>query len=143
MVVDSADYRDIRSLAIHTEDIVTAFETNRTPGPRAVLRVLAPFAGRMRARLHLEDTGEETTRSIHIDPETLLDTEGLPAYPRATDTERALRADPEADYSIETHHERHTETVREWRETVAEAVVETIDLDGPDGPHPVDVYTLG
>lgn len=145
MVAESDDYRDIRSLTVHTEDVVTAFETNRTPGPRAVLRVTPPFAGRMRARLHVEG-GEgytETPHPLHVDPETLLDTEQVPDYPRATDTEERLRTDTEIDYSIDRHHALHTERVAAWRDAVGNAVVATTELDGTRGPHRVRVLALG
>lgn len=145
MVAESDDYRDIRSLAVHTEDVVTAFESNRTPGPRAVLRVTPPFAGRMRARLHVEGTGEYTgtPRPLHIDPPTLIDTERVPAYPTAAETEDRLRTDPELEYSIDRHHAYHTDAVATWREAVADAIVARTDLDGSHGPHPVRVLALG
>lgn len=145
MVTNSSDYRDIRSLAVHTEDVVTAFETNLTPGPRAVLRVTAPFAGRMRARLHVEG-GEgytETPRPLHVDPTILLDSDRVPDYPRAADTEERLRADSKLEYSIDRHHALHTDRVAAWRESAGNAVVETAELDGPQGPHRVRVLALG
>lgn len=149
MVGDSEDYRDVRSLAVHREDVVAAFETNRTPGPRAVLRVTPPFAGRMRARLHVESEGEypdtsaETPRPLHVDPETLLDTDRVPAYPTAAETEDRLRTESGTEYSVERHHALHTERVAAWREAVAERVVATAELDGPLGPHRVGVLALG
>ena len=144
MVAESADYRDIRSLAVHAEDVVTAFEANRTPGSRAVLRVTPPFAGRMRARLHVEggEAYSKTPRPLHVDPETLLDSERVPAYPEATGTEERLRADPETEYSIDRHHALHTRRVAAWRDAVADAVVATAELDGPRGLHPVRVLAL-
>jgi hypothetical protein len=145
MVADCEDYRTVRSLAVHAEDVVAAFETNRTPGPRAVLRVTPPFTGRMRARLHVDDAEEYlgTPRPLHIDPDLLLDVESLPAYPTAADTEDRLRADPDREYSIERHHEFHTDVVTAWREAAADAVVSTTELDGPQGSHRVRVLALG
>jgi hypothetical protein len=145
MVADSEDYREIDSLAVHREDVVSAFETNRTPGPRAVLRVTPPFAGRERARLHVESEGEyaEDPRPLHVDPATLLDFEGVPAYPSAAETEDDLRADPDREYSIESHHATHTDRVADWRETVGEAIVASAELDGRQGSHRVQILALG
>jgi len=145
MVAESEDYRDIRSLAVHAEDVIAAFETNRTAGPRAVLRVTPPFAGRIRARLHVDNDEEYTgtPRPIHIDPAALLDAERTPAYPTVAETEDRLRADPDVEYSIERHHTLHTEAVADWREAAAESVVTGTELDGPNGPHRVRVLALG
>lgn len=145
MVADSEDYREIDSLAVHREDVVSAFETNRTPGPRAVLRVTPPFVGRERARLHVESEEEyaEDPRPLHVDPATLLDFEGVPAYPSAAETEDDLRADPDREYSIERHHATHTDRVADWRETVGEAIVASAELDGRQGSHRVQILALG
>jgi hypothetical protein len=145
MVADREDYREIDSLAVHREDVVSAFESNRAPGPRAVLRVTPPFAARERARLHVESDGEytEDPRPLHVDPATLLDFEGVPAYPSATQTEDDLRADPDREYSIERHHTTHTDRVTGWREAVGEAILASAELDGQQGPHQVQVLALG
>ncbi|EMA36166.1 hypothetical protein [Halococcus hamelinensis] len=139
---DDGDYRTIRSIAVHTDDIVTAAEANHTAGPRTVLRVTPPFTPRMRARIHVEHDGEYagSPAPLHIDPRRLVD---APAYPTPDATEVRLRADPEVEYTVERHHERHTEAVDEWRAALADRVVESVELDGERGPHEVAVAALG
>ncbi|PSQ21061.1 hypothetical protein BRD01_12700 [Halobacteriales archaeon QS_8_65_32] len=152
MVAESSDYRDVRSIAVRRDDVVSAYETNRTPGPRAVLRVTPPFAGRMRARLHVEVEGtdeygtdeyEDAPRPLHLDPAVLFDGDAMPAYPEAVDTEERLRADPDVAYSIDRHHARHTDRVAAWREAAGDAIVATTELDGLRGSHQVRVLALG
>ena len=140
---DPGDYRAIRSIAVHTEDVVTALEANQRADARAVLRVTPPFSGRMRARIHVEEDGGYDTdpEPIHIMPTRLV--RDIPPYPTPDDTEKRLREDSTADYSIDRHHERHTAAVREWRETVADSIVESVALEGAFGPHSVAVATLG
>lgn len=139
----STDPTDIRSLAVVVEDVVTAYEATRDGTP-AVIRVTPPFSGRMRARIHIEQTGREpaeTPTPIHIDPRTLID-DTAPAYPAPEETEDRLRAS-DREYSIEAHHAVHVEAVREWRETVESHIVESVAFEMPDGPHTVDVKPLG
>lgn len=142
--VTSDDPRVIRSLAVTTEDVVTALEANHRRDAGAVLRVTPPFAPRMRARLHRAGTeGDypDGPRPIHVDPATLIRT--VPAFPTPDDTERALRTDPDVDYSAERHRDRHVERVEQWRETLRERVVESVTLSLPDGDHEVVVKALG
>lgn len=145
MASGSDDYRDVRSIAIHADDVVTAYEANRTAGPRAVLRITPPFNGRMRARLHLEgaDEYEDSPRPIHVEPARLIDEARVPEYPTPAETEDRLRADSAVEYTVDRHHDRHTNAVREWRETIADAIVETVDLEGSYGSHSVRILTLG
>lgn len=138
------DYRAIRSIAVHTEDVVAAVEANRTSGSRTVLRVTPPFSGRMRARLHVEQAGEYSdtdSEPIHIAPAKLV--ADAPSSPTPDETEERLRADPDVEYTVETHHERHTAAVASWREVLAESVVESVELDGRYGFHRVSVAALG
>lgn len=139
----SDDYRDIRSIAVHREDIVTALEANRRGDSGAVLRVTPPFSGRMRARLHVEHDGEydATPAPIHIPPSRLVT--DLPSYPTPDATEERLRNDPDVDYTVERHHERHEAAVADWRESVADAIADPVELDGVSGPHRVAVAVLG
>ena len=140
----TADYRDIRSIAVHTEDVVTALHANRTSGSRTVLRVTPPFSGRMRARLHVEQVDEyadSDPEPIHIDPTRLVD--DTPSAPTPDETEKRLRADPETEYTVETHHERHRAAVAEWRTATADSIAESVELDGQHGPHRVAVAALG
>ncbi len=133
----------IRSIAVSVEDVVSATEANRTSDQEAVLRVTPPFSGRMRARLHVLLPEKSTqTDAIHVEPETLLGAEA-PSYPRPADTEDALRADPETDYSVETHRKRHEDAVQQWREAIPDAICEQVTLETSAGPVEVDVYTLG
>ena len=139
---DDGDYRTIRSIAVHTDDIVTAVEANHTAGPRTVLRVTPPFAPRMRARIHVEHEGEYAggPAPLHVDPQRLVD---APPYPTPDATEERLRDDPEVEYTVERHHERHTAAVDAWRAALADRVVESVELDGDHGPHTVAVAALG
>ena len=139
-----SDYRAIRSIAVHTQDVVAAVEANRTSGSRTVLRVTPPFSGRMRARLHVEQADEYVDTDIepiHIEPSRLV--ANAPSYPVPDETEKRLRADPEIEYTVETHHERHTEAVAAWRDELGESVVESVELDGQYGSHRVGVTVLG
>lgn len=142
--VTSDDPRVIRSLAVTTDDVVTALEANHRSDAGAVLRVTPPFAPRMRARLHRAGTeGDypDGPRPIHVDPAALI--RAVPAFPTADDTERALRADPDAAYSAERHRERHVERVEAWRETLRKRVVDSVSLSLSDGDHEVTVKSLG
>ncbi|WP_396612470.1 hypothetical protein ACH9L7_04130 [Haloferax sp. S1W] len=134
----SSDPTDIRSLAVTTEDLVAALETNRRSGREAVLRVTPPFYGRMRARIHLaggEATDYGEPSPLHLSPELFLD-ETVPSYPETHET----RPDP---YDIDDHHERHTEAVSQWRKAVRNHLRERVSISTDDGPHEVDVKYLG
>ncbi|MFC7045806.1 hypothetical protein ACFQH6_10655 [Halobacteriaceae archaeon GCM10025711] len=145
MAPTSTDPRVIRSIAVTRSDVVAAYEHNRRGGARAVLRVTPPFNGRMRARIHVEHDAEyaDAVRPIHVQPSALVDTDRVPPYPDPDETGASLRADPEATYSVEEHHERHVEAVAAWREAVGDAIVDAVDLATPDGPHRVAVKRLG
>ncbi|WP_256687274.1 hypothetical protein [Halococcus qingdaonensis] len=139
----SDDYRDIRSIAVHREDVVTALEANRRGDSGAVLRVTPPFSGRMRARLHIENADEydATPAPIHILPSQLV-ADPL-SYPTPDATEERLRNDADAEYTVERHHERHAAAVADWRESVADAIADSVALDGAFGTHRVAVAALG
>ena len=113
----------IHSVAVTVGDVVAALEANRSADRGAVLRITPPFAGRMRARLHV-DGGEGSydgeIRPIHLDPASLV--ADVPPYPTADDTAGAGEADPEA------HRRRHTERVAEWRETVRERIRDDVTV---------------
>jgi hypothetical protein len=140
MPTDSEDPSVIRSIAVTAEDVVTATETNRTSDRTAVLRVTPPFSGRMRARLHVQQTDPEGG-AVHIPPETLLSAD-VPAYPRPAETEDEVRADPDLAYSVETHRQYHEQAVEDWRETIAGAICDSVSLPTTDG-HEVTVHVLG
>lgn len=135
----SHDPSQIRSIAVHTDDVVTAFEAARDGRP-AVLRVTPPFDGRMCARIHVAEHPDDTA-AIHVDPAALLD-DGAPPYPLPADTEDELRA-ADREYSHDALRDRHVERVGEWRETVRGHLVDRVALDTPEGTHEVDVKTLG
>jgi len=159
----SDDPRVIRSIAVSREDVVAAFEYNRRSEPRAVIRITPPFNGRMRARLHVDRGGSVSSANgtsrregrsrgepaptdaapIHVDPADLVAVDRLPAYPDPADTEDALRADPDVEYTPERHYERHVEAVSRWREAVGDAILDAVVVETPAGPHRVEVKTLG
>ncbi|MFB6139184.1 MAG: hypothetical protein ABEJ26_01965 [Halosimplex sp.] len=139
----SEDPTRIRALAVTVDDVVAALEA-RVQGDRpVVLRVTPPFSGRMRARLHVasEAYADEPT-PVHVPPESLL-ADSAPAYPRPADTEDELRADPETEYTVDRHHDRHREAVANWRERVRSHLRDTVTIETADGPHEVDVAALG
>ena len=143
MSPESSDPTVIRSVAVTTEDLVSALETNRTSTNRAVLRITPPFSARMRARLHVELDGEydQQPRPVHVDPGALVG--DPPPYPRPAETEDELRSDPELTYSVERHHEYHTERVEDWRESVPAALKDRATIETMGGPIAVDVSYLG
>lgn len=132
----------IRSIAVSADDLVTALEANRRADRGAVLRITPPFAGRMRARLHVAGTEGEYggVEPVHVDPEDLV-TSAVPDYPDVDETADELLVD--GDYSIEEHRERHAEAVARWREAVRANVADRMELDTGEGPHPVSVAVLG
>ena len=143
--MQSDDPTVIRVLVVHADDVVSALEANASRDVRAVLRVTPPFAGRMRARLHLagaEGSYDADPEPLHVDPERLVEDDS-PAYPTPDLTEDELRSDPGVTYSPEAHREYHTRRVEEWRERVREHVRERATITTPAGPHEVRVATLG
>lgn len=138
----SDDPTVIRSIAVTAEDVIVALEASRRSGTGAVLRVTPPFAGRMRARLHVAG-GEgryDEVRPLHVPPEDLID-DAAPPYPEVDETEDELCVDGE--YDVAEHRERHVDAVRSWREDARSHIVERVVLDTDRGPHPVDVKVLG
>lgn len=143
--MSSEDPTVVRSLAVHTDDVVAALEANATRDAGAVLRVTPPFAGRMRARLHLagaEGTYETTPAPVHVPPEALVDADA-PPVPTPDATEDELRADPDAEYTPERHRSYHVARVEAWREAVRDHVRERATIETSAGPHEVHVATLG
>ncbi|WP_159901741.1 hypothetical protein [Salinirussus salinus] len=138
-----ADPTAIERLAVTASDLVAALETNRTTGRTAVLRVTPPFSGRMRARLHVEG-GEEydEPRPVHVPPRALV-AEDAPAYPTPAETEDALRADPDREYTVERHRARHEAAVEEWRRELLGSVREEAAVETPAGTVTVRVSLLG
>jgi hypothetical protein len=143
--VDDTDPGRIRSIAVTADDAVSAYEASERSAVRPVLRVNPPFAGRMRARLHVPSPGEPSVdpAPIHVEPGELFDHDRLPAYPEPADTEREIRDDPDREYSTELHHDYHVERVREWRERAREAFTERVELETPRGSHEVELKVLG
>jgi hypothetical protein len=142
MVGTSTDPTVISVIVVRADDVATALETNLTSDEHAVLRLTPPFSGRMRARLHIErGTYEETPQPIHVAPETLVDDK--PAYPRPADTETQIREDPNRTYSVESHHDYHTERVTNWRQTIGDCIRDQAQISTPTEPHEVTVAVLG
>lgn len=140
----SSDLTAIRSIAVTVEDVVTAVEMNQTGGRDAVLRLTPPFSGRMRARLHVEGTASyaEEPTPIHVPPARLL-TDDAPPYPRPSETEDELRADPDVAYTVDRHRERHAEAVDQWRAAIPSAIGNRISLETDAGSQEIEVVTLG
>ncbi len=138
----TGDPTEIRSLAVTGEDLVAAVETNRTTDREAVLRVTPPFSGRMRARLHVVQPASASQRAVTVDPEGLLEPDA-PSYPRPGETEDALRADPEEEYTVERHRAFHVDAVATWRNRLRDAVSDRATIETPAGRTEVDVHVLG
>jgi hypothetical protein len=133
----------MRSVAVTAEDVVAAVESHHQHDERVVLRVTPPFSGRMRARIHVATgDGDGETGAVHLDPPALLEEEA-PAYPRPGETEDALRADPDIEYTVERHHERHHEALERWRGRVPEHVRDRVTVETRSGTVTVDVAVLG
>lgn len=145
-MVESEDPTVVRSIAVSAEDVVTALEASQRNDRDTVLRVTPPFSGRMRARLHEAAAGSPPGDSqpdpIHIDPSSLIAADA-PAYPDPAETEDELRSASDVEYTRERHRERHAEAVAQWRESLPEAIVDTVALETEAGPHEVDVTVLG
>ncbi|MFB6153177.1 MAG: hypothetical protein ABEJ27_02890 [Halodesulfurarchaeum sp.] len=143
---ESSDPRDIRSIAVTAEDVVSAYEAGVQRDANVVLRVTPPFHGRMRARLHRKDVdasevdAEPDPAPIEIPPADLLD--DPPTYPHPDETEDALRQDPDETYSVERHHDLHAERVDQWRREARNAIVDTVSLETEYGSHDVEVKLL-
>ncbi|WP_123620860.1 hypothetical protein [Halorubrum sp. CSM-61] len=133
----------IRSIAVHRDDVATALEATLRSDREVVLRVTPPFSGRMRARIHAVDGGDEEGSGgdgpapIHVDPRDLVS--DVPPYPEVDET---MAENPDAD--VETRRKRHTDAVESWREAVRESVVDGVELDvGDERAVEVDVTALG
>jgi hypothetical protein len=140
---ESADPRVIRSVAVTAGDVVAAVESHHQRDEQVVLRVTPPFSGRMRARIHVP-TGEDAdeTGTLHLDPVSLLDS-GAPPYPRPGETEDDLRANPDVEYTVERHHERHRQALERWRDRLPSHVADQVTMETAAGSVTVDVTVLG
>jgi hypothetical protein len=139
----SDDPTTVRSVAVTVDDVLTALEASQRADRPAVLRVTPPFAGRMRARLHVAEGTEashEGTRPLHLDPAAFVDPD-LPPVPTVDETEDELRS--RGDYSVGRHRTFHAERVETWRERVRANLVDRLELESEAGSHTVDVKYLG
>jgi hypothetical protein len=139
----SDDPTTVHSVAVTVEDVLTALEASQRADRPAVLRVTPPFAGRMRARLHVAggtEVSHEGTRPLHIDPAAFVDPD-LPPVPTVDETEDELRR--RGDYSVERHRTFHADRVEAWRERVRANLLDRVSLATTDGEHVVDVNYLG
>lgn len=147
---------DIRSIAVHREDVVTALEATLRSDRDVVLRITPPFSGRMRARIHDrsdvdrsdERSGSgEAADSIHLSPAELVD--DVPPYPEPDETAQELRSsdcDERTDsegYDIDEHYDRHSTAVAKWRETVGASVSDRVTVGDGAAAHEIDVFPLG
>jgi hypothetical protein len=131
----------VRSLAISTEDLVAAIEANRRDDRQTVLRATPPYSGRMRARLHVvQPEADEADETLHVPPEALLSADA-PPYPDPDETADELRADDAETYSVDRHREYHEQRVDDWRASLSDAVVDSIEL--PAVGHEVSIALLG
>jgi hypothetical protein len=143
----SDDPTTIRSIAVTVDDVLTALEARQRADEQAVLRVMPPFAGRMRARLHVvggEGTYDDGTEPLHIDPGQFVD-DTVAGVPLVDETEDELR--DRGEYSVERHREFHERAVDSWRRTVVESLVDelTVEVGADDerDDHRVEVRYLG
>lgn len=128
----------IRSLAVTTDDLVTALEATERAGRPVILRVTPPFYGRMRARIHVaggESTDYIDPKPLHIEPSLFVEDEA-PPYPEVDETQ------PEP-YDVEVHHDQHSKAISEWRASVRTYLRDTVTVQTPAGPHEVRVRYLG
>jgi hypothetical protein len=139
---ESAAATAIETIVPHVADVVDAVEARDRDRGGAVLRVTPPFSARMRARLHVaaSDDYEPNTPGapLHIPPRRLAD---APPFPRPDDTADELRA--EDTYTRARHRTYHQYRVERWREAVADALVEQVTIETPNGPHTVRVTPIG
>jgi hypothetical protein len=139
----SEDPTIISSIAVSVGDVVTALEARQRSDRRTVLRVTPPFAGRMRARLHVvgaADADDTAADPLHVPPEAFVGSD-VPSVPSVDETEDALRS--RGDYSVDRHRSFHASAVESWRETVRSSLVDRATLETPDGTHTVEVKYLG
>lgn len=118
MQADETGPSAIRILAVTTDDVVAALEAADRGRRAAVLRITPPFAGRMRARLHVEGSegSYDETEPIHIQPRAFLPEE-FPRFPgTGADT---------------------------WRSRARDSLQEQIEIESCDGPLTVRVRYLG
>lgn len=158
MADDQANVSAIRSIAVTGEDVVNAFIYTRENPGRGVVRIVPPFHGRMRARLHvyqLDDSPD--TGAIHIEPKRLLEPDVVASYPSLERIEASYRdergIESGADGETGTDHEpgldperlrkRHADAIDSWRDDARTSIVSTITLEGTDGSHSVAVSVLG
>jgi len=137
----------IRSVAVTADDVVAAVESRYQRDERVVLRITPPFSGRMRARLHVVGSADDSadraeTGAVHVDPTALLDA-SAPDYPRPGETEDELRADPDVAYTVDRHHERHRRALETWRDRLADHVVDEVAVETPERTVTVEVSVLG
>jgi hypothetical protein len=128
----------IHTLAIHTADLLDALEARERMDRNVVLRVLPPFAGRMRARLHVVG-GSQEDGAIHFHPGVFVTS--VPTYPHVDDTADELRA--AESYDVATHRATHERAVQQWRETVRARLREKVDLTDQTQEEPSVTLRVG
>jgi len=142
----------IRSLAVSAEDVVDAFVyTQLNPG-HAVLRVTPPFHGRMRARLHVSREPGAETDAIYIQPQQLLESSVVAAYPTLEsvdgggESESVSASEPksksEPEPEPETIRDTHQKALETWRERALESIVDKVTLETDTGKKQADVKRM-
>lgn len=126
-MTEADDPRRIDSLAIHTDDVLSALEARERGRRLTVLRVLPPYSGRMRARIHVVGGSGQEDGALHFRPGCFV-TE-RPPYPTVDDTEDELRA--RGEYELERHRDAHARAVDDWRDTVRARLRKQIELSLP------------
>jgi len=72
----------------------------------------------------------------------LLD-DAAPAYPQPGETGDDLRANPDVEYTVDRHHDRHREALEQWRDRLPDHVRDRVTVETEAGPVTVDVGVLG
>lgn len=131
-------FEDIDSIEVKTSDIVNALKRNNQRSAhlergKAVIRVLTPVEGDTSAEEYTDKPGhrypDRGQNPIHLDPALFVEDKAIVTYPLL----QATREDAEAELdnpSEELIYERHVNAIKIWEDSVRDAVVEEIELNG-------------
>jgi hypothetical protein len=160
---DPGDPHRVETLAVTTDDAVTALEARLRSGTDVVLRATPPFHARMRARLHRRDAGPsgedasgprrgsgggsgdgagaagaDPPAAVVADPRELF--VDVPPFPTPDGT--AADFDPGEAFG-DRHRERHVAAVEDWRASVRGARADRASVETPAGTGEVRLAWLG
>lgn len=122
----------VETIVVKATELVTAVEASERDRS-TVLRVTAPFSPRMRARLHVRQNNDDSDpRQVLLTPQQLL-AEDYPALPRSDETATTLRSGS-GEYSVDRHHDAHTEAVEAWRARLPEFASDRVEVPAFGGP---------